>query len=425
MGKYRWVIAALLFAASIIAFIDRAALSVAAPFVRADLHLSPAQMGTIFSAFFGGYALFCFVGGWASDRFGPKRTYAVSMLVWSVFCGLTATASSFTTLLILRIFFGVGEGPMGAVTNKTARNWFPPRETGIVMGLSPTGGNMVGAAFASPLVAALAIAFGWRMAFIVIMLLGLIWLSAWLWLMKDRPALSRRVGEAERQYIEAERGEATADTREVMPLGYYLRSPLVLGIAFAFFASNYILYFFLSWLPSYLVDVRHLDIRSMSIIGSIPWMMGLPGCALGGVFSDRLLTRTGNPMFARKIIVVGGLLIGAVLLALSTQVTTTGAAVTLIAAITFLNATTPLACWALVQELVPSRRVGAVGGYVHFLSNLSGIIGPAATGYIIQYGGGYGASFVMASMVAAVAALVVCFFVRSPRTATLRPVEQG
>jgi len=404
----------LLFTASVIAFIDRAALSVAAPFVREELHLTPSQMGTIFSAFFGGYALFCFIGGWASDRFGPKKTYAVAMFVWSVFCGLTAAASSFIALLVLRIFFGIGEGPMGAVTNKSARNWFPSRETGIVMGLSPSGGNMVGAAFAGPLVAFLATMFGWRAAFIVIMLLGFVWLAAWLWLMADTPAQSKRVTQAERSYIEEGRASANAGTDASLPLKHYLTSPMVLGIAFAFFASNYILYFFLSWLPSYLVDVRHLDIRSMSILGSIPWIMGLLGCTLGGLFSDALLARTGNPTFARKIIVVAGLVIGAILLIAATQVTTTGAAVTLIAAITFLNATTPLACWSLVQEMVPSRRVGSVGGYVHFLSNLSGIVGPAATGYIIEYGGGYGASFVMAGTIAALAALVVLFFVRAP-----------
>jgi MFS transporter, ACS family, hexuronate transporter len=426
MGKFRWVIAALLFSASVIAFIDRAALSVAAPFVRAELHLSPAQMGTIFSAFFGGYALFCFIGGWASDRFGPKRTYALAMLVWSVFCGLTAAASSFVALLVLRVCFGIGEGPMGAVTNKSVRNWFPPRETGIVMGLTPSGGNMVGAACAGPLVAMLASMFGWRVAFIAIMLLGLVWLAAWWWLMADRPSDSTRVGAAERAYIEdARQGDATTRVSESLPLGHYLRSPLVLGLAFAFFASNYILYFFLSWLPSYLVDVRHLDIRSMSMLGSIPWIMGLLGCTLGGLFSDALLRRTGNPIFARKIIVVGGLVIGACLLVLATQVTTTGAAVAVIAAITFLNATTPLACWALVQESVPSQRVGSVGGYVHFLSNLSGIVGPAATGYIIEYGGGYGASFIMAGSIAALAALVVAVFVRARTPASAVPAAQG
>jgi ACS family hexuronate transporter-like MFS transporter len=415
VGKFRWFIAALLFTAGAIAFIDRAALSVAAPFVRAELHLSPSQMGTIFSAFFAGYAIFCFIGGYAADRFGPKKTYAVSMLIWSVFCGLTSIASSFTHLLVLRVFFGVGEGPMGSVTNKTARNWFPPKETGIVMGLSPSGGNMVGAACAGPVVAYLASNFGWRAAFVGIMLLGFVWLAAWLWLMTDLPGQNKRVSKEEVRYIEEDRLSVAAPVLEDdLPLRHYLQSPLVLGIAFAFFASNYILYFFLSWLPSYLVDVRHLDIRSMSLLGSIPWIMGLLGCTLGGLFSDALLRKSGNPTFARKIIVIGGLVAGAILLLLATQVRTTTSAIVIIAAITFLNTTTPLACWALVQETVPTGRVGSVGGYVHFLSNLSGIVGPAATGFIIEFGGGYGASFVMAGAIAALAAIVVTVFVRAP-----------
>src|SRR5690349_2490527 len=105
-GRYRWTIALLLFLANAINYLDRSALSIVAPLVSKDLGFEPAQLGIVFSAFFIGYSVFCFVGGWAADRWGPKRVFAVAMLWWSLFCGATAFATGFISILILRVLFG-------------------------------------------------------------------------------------------------------------------------------------------------------------------------------------------------------------------------------------------------------------------------------------------------------------------------------
>jgi MFS transporter, ACS family, hexuronate transporter len=424
--NYRWVVGTLLIIASMLNYIDRAALPIVAPLVSKDLHLDPAQLGTVFSAFFIGYAAFCFIGGQAADRYGPKRVYGWAMALWSLFCGATAIVTGFGQLLIFRVLFGVGEGPMGSVTNKTVRNWFPREEVGLVMGLTPTGGNMIGAAIAGPVVGFIAVACGWRIAFVIVMLIGFVWLAAWQLLVTDHPADSKHVSVAELRVIQASRTDSPAAHGELaLPLVHYLRSPMVLAIGAAFFASNYILYFFLSWMPSYLTDVRHLDIKTMSVLTVIPWAVGLIGCVLGGWISDRIVRRTGDAIFARKLVIVGGLAAAALCLFLGTQITSTFMAIVLIALATVLINATPLACWALLQETVPGNRIGGVGGFVHLLSNLSGIFGPAITGFIIQYGGGYDSSFVLAGGVSIAGALAVAIFVREHRDGYSVPAQQS
>jgi MFS transporter, ACS family, hexuronate transporter len=416
--NYRWIVGILLFSASILNYIDRAALPIIAPFLSKDLHLNPAQLGTIFSTFFIGYAPFCFIGGQASDRFGPKRVYGWAMAFWSLFCGATAIVTGFAQLLIFRLLFGVGEGPMGSVTNKTVRNWFPRQEAGFVMGLAPTGGNMIGAAIAGPVVGFMAAAFGWRIPFVVIMLIGFAWFVAWRILVTDDPSQSRHVSAEELRLIRSNVGhDAVADERLPLPLVHYLRSPVVLAIGSAFFASNYILYFFLSWMPSYLTDVHHLNIKTMSALTVVPWTFGLIGSVGGGMMSDAILRRTGDGIFARKVMIVGGLAGAALCLFMGTQIDSTSMAIVLMSLSIALMNMTPTTCWALLQAIVPTKRMGAVGGYVHLLANLSGIVGPAITGFIVQYGGGYNSSFLLAGGVSMAGALAVAVFVRNDRFA--------
>jgi MFS family permease len=137
--RYRLVVALLLFFAGMLNYMDRAALSVMAPLVKADLHLNDAQLGFLFSCFFVGYCLFCFIGGWGADKFGPRKVYAWAAAIWSVFCGATALVTGFWHLLIVRVLFGIGEGPMGTTTNKSIANWFPRKEIGRAVGFTNAG----------------------------------------------------------------------------------------------------------------------------------------------------------------------------------------------------------------------------------------------------------------------------------------------
>lgn len=252
-NRYRWVVGTMLFSAGALNYLDRAAMSVAAPFIKRDLQLDDTQMGVLFSVFFVGYCLSCFIGGWCADRFGPRRVFAWSSGLWSTFCGMTAAMSAFGPLLIVRALFGLGEGPMGTTINKAISNWFPRSEAGRAVGIVATG-QPLGAALAAPVIGLCAAAWGWRVAFVGTALLGAAWLVAWLAVFRDSPAPHPRVGTEERALIAKGREPVTASNRDDTATGAFhgILTVRVLSVASAFFSFNYVLYFLLSWLPSYL-----------------------------------------------------------------------------------------------------------------------------------------------------------------------------
>lgn len=412
IGKYRWRIAALLFFAGMLNYLDRAALSVVAPMLKGELHIDDAQMGFIFSSFFIGYCALCFVGGWAADKYGPKRVFAWAAGTWSIFCGLTAMISGYVQLLVFRVLFGMGEGPMGTTTNKAITNWFPREEAGRALGLTNCG-QPLGAALAGPIVGLVALNFGWRISFVVIALLGATWLAAWLLVFKDTPAQHPKVGAAEREMIERSRAEPVIEgVDEQRSLASCIFSIPVLAVATAFFCFNYALYFFLTWLPSYLMDFQHLDVKSMSIVGVIPWLGAAVGFLGGGIATDALGKKLGSVIAARKIMLVIGLGVAASCVLLTTKVSTLSLAVACITVSSVFLFVTPQICWSLIQDIVPRNRVGGTGGFVHLLANLAGILAPSLTGLLVQFGGGYNVAFAVTAGVCALGMVVVIVAVR-------------
>ncbi len=401
--NYRFVIAGLLFSVGAVNYMDRAALGVAAPFVRTDLGLSPSELGLIFSTFFVGYSLFAFVGGHLADRYGPKKVYIWAALAWSILSALTGAVAGFTQLLVVRTLFGFAEGPMNSTANKTIANWFPRRETSRTVGVVFSG-QSVGSALAAPVVGLLMISVGWRLAFVITGVAGVLWVVAWRLLMTDQP-----------------RGDAVAivgDTlasgqpaAEALPLRAYLGQPAILALGLGLFAMNYPFYILLSWLPTYLTHSLHMPVKTMVFVAAIPWACGIIGYLGGGTLSDYLYRRLRDPLFARKLSTTVPLTLGVVaLLALSVS---SGAvmAVSLITIIIMLMTAGAQACWATVPELVPAARVGGVGGFVHLLSNISGMIGPAVTGFTVQYFGGFDGAFVVAAVIALAGALAMALFI--------------
>jgi len=213
--KKRHEVVSLLFLAGVINYLDRSALSVAAPLITKDFHLFPSELGFVFSSFFIGYSLFNFVGGWASDRFGGKLVYALSMAVWSIFCGLTATATGFISLLVIRVIFGMGEGPLAATNNKIIHNWFPHREAASAVGIAFCG-TPLGGAVAGPIVRIVAVSFGWQAAFVAAGLLGLAWLVLWQVFMTEKPAQHHSITVEELAEIQSDQSE-TCRTKRFSP----------------------------------------------------------------------------------------------------------------------------------------------------------------------------------------------------------------
>ena len=415
----RWFVVGLLFLAGVINYLDRAALSIAAPLIQKDLNFSHAQMGIVFSSFFIGYALFNFIGGVASDKIGAKKVFGASMGIWSVFCGATALASSLGSLIVLRVLFGMGEGPFSSSNSKMVNNWFPRREVASAIGVISSG-TPLGGALAGPVVGYLAIRFGWRWAFVAIMVLGLMWLVLWSLTTTERPQQNKRVSASELALIVE--GQQQASSMESAPAGeklglrFYLKQPIVLATAFAFFSYNYVLFFFLSWFPTYLMEAHHLSLHDMSIATVIPWVLGSIGLAAGGFITDMILRITGKPLLARRMVLSVCLGAAAVCVGFAGRVESMQGAVALMSVSIFFLYVTGAVYWAVIQDTVRRENVGGVGGFVHLLANLAGVIGPAVTGFIVQAThGAYGSAFVLAGAVAVLGALCSLIWIREPR----------
>ncbi|RID84315.1 MFS transporter [Peribacillus asahii] len=402
----RGVVIVFLFLAGVINYLDRSALSIAAPFIQDDLSLTATEMGIIFSSFSVGYAIFNFLGGMASDKYGAKLTLFVAMIVWSLFSGALVLAVGFVSMIVIRVLFGMGEGPLSATISKMVNNWFPPSNRASVIGLTNSG-TPLGGAISGPIVGFIAIAYGWRISFIAIMVIGLIWAICWWKFVKEKPADSS-------EKVNTGAAQVAAATEGKLKLTFYLKQKTVLFTAFAFFAYNYILFFFLTWFPSYLVDARGLSVKDMSIVTVIPWILGFLGLALGGFVSDFFSKKFAQKgvLFSRKLVLVTCLFLSAVCIGLAGLVTTTVGAVTLVAFSVFFLYLTGAIYWAIVNDVVDQRNVGSVGGFMHFLANTAGIIGPTLTGYLVDTTGTFTAAFLLAGGLAVVASLAVTRFVR-------------
>ncbi|WP_340371426.1 MFS transporter [Peribacillus sp. FSL E2-0218] len=405
-SKGRTSIMILLFLAGVINYLDRSALSIAAPFIQAELNLTPTQMGIVFSSFSVGYAVFNFLGGMASDRYGAKLTLFVAMIVWSIFSGAIALAFGLASLIIIRVFFGMGEGPLSATINKMINNWFPADKRAGAIGLANSG-TPLGGAIAGPIVGIIALSFGWRISFIIIMLLGFAWAIAWWLFSKEGPA-DNVTTPSNQQYVN------NVSSNKKIQLSYYLKQKTVLFTSFAYFAYSYILFFFLTWFPSYLIDTHGLNVKEMSIVTVIPWILGFIGLASGGYLSDFVYKKFSGKgiLFSRKVVLVTCLFISALCIGLAGIVTTTIGAVSLVASSVLFLYLTGSIYWAIVQDVVDPQNVGSVGGFMHFLANTAGILGPTVTGYLVQVSGTYTAAFLLAGSLAIFASLAVIRYVK-------------
>jgi MFS transporter, ACS family, hexuronate transporter len=407
--RVRWMLVSMLFLGSIVAYLDRAALSIAAPFIVKEMHLAPAQLGIVFSSFFTGYAIFCFVGGYASDRFGAKRVFTASFVVWSLFCGLTAAAFNVTTLLLTRIGLGLGEGPFSATANKFVSQWFPRRERASAVGICNAGGPL-GAALAGPLFSMLALSFGWRIAFVIIAAIGFVWVAVWVALAADSPQQSRLISAPELTEINAD--SAVGEDRASPSLGSYLRKPSLLATAYAFFGFNYTIYFLISWFPMYLTMEYHLPLGRMALVNAIPWIGAFIGMAGGGFLTDFVYRLTGRAIFSRKIVSCTLLMLSGIGIVIAGALHSVLAATVIMSAATLSVYLTATSYWAIITDSVVPSKVGGVSGFVHFLSNCAGIVGPAITGYLVQWSGHFEGAFFLAGSISMSGAIGLLLFVR-------------
>jgi MFS transporter, ACS family, hexuronate transporter len=426
--RVRYKIFAMNFLAALINYGDRVALSVAAPFILEEFHFQPAAWGLILSAFFWTYSPFAFFGGLLADRVGIRRAYLIAMLVWSLTIPLTASAWSFASFIVVRLLFGAGEGPQAAVSTKTMATWFPHRLTSTVLNMAQSG-TTIGPIIATPAVVFLSLQFGWRLAFVLLGIVGVIWVAVWWFVARDTPGEHPKVDEAERAYITADHGPDTTEERSAEKSGVgrsSLREAIgnryVIALAVGYFAYSWILFMFLTWYPTYLVEARGATKEDLASLATIPWVTATIGLIGGGLLADRLGRRIGNVIATRKWVIVASLVLTAVCFGPSPFVHSPALGVALVSAATMFL----LASWqyqAIIVAVTPARLTGSVAGFIQFVSTLAGIGAPIAVGFIVEGTGSYSSAFIVGAALALVSAVLIATMVRRPRQAELTSPE--
>ncbi len=387
--RARWGILALIAVATMVNYLDRTVLGIAAPTLRTDLGIDAAMMGIVFSAFSWTYAAVQIPGGVFLDRFGSRITYSLSLTFWSLFTLLQATATGLTSLLFFRFGLGVAESPCFPTNSRIVGTWFPQQERATATGIY-TVGEYVGLAFFSPFLFWLMAAYSWHALFIVVGVVGIILGIIFYWLYrepKDHPS----VNDAELDYIAAGGGFAKS-THEKAPFSWsnvrkLLSYRQIWGAGIGQFAGNSTLVFFLTWFPTYLATERHMTWVKVGFFAVLPFIAAAVGVLAGGWFSDKLLKMTGSANIARKTPIIAGLLLASLIVTANWM--DSNVAVITVLSIAFFGQGMVGLGWTLISDIAPKSLMGLTGGLFNFAANLAGIVTPIVIGFILGATGSF------------------------------------
>lgn len=356
---------ALLFLAILINYVDRGNLSIVAVPLMREFQLSPTQMGTLLSSFFWTYAALQIPAGMLIDRYGLRWVYAVAFLLWSLATAGISFAGSVNQILACRLLLGAGEAVAAPASLGYIRRNFRQDEAGLPTAIYTTG-MMLGPAVGSLVGAVMVESVGWRVLFLVTGLGACWWVLPWMWL-------------APRE----RRAEATPLVRGGgIAWGKVLRNRLFWGITLVSFLYSYFWYFFLTWIPSYLVIAHGFSFAQMGAATSVP-LAGMALVATGAArWADRKIATNRRPIETRRAFVCTGFVLGCLMLLLLAA--PSRAMVFPILAVSMVGLGLASAnYWALTQAISPRSAIARVVGYQNTVSNLAGVVAPIATGWLL------------------------------------------
>jgi MFS transporter, ACS family, D-galactonate transporter len=391
-NKRRWWIVGLLFTASLINYLDRAAISFALPLISKDFRLTAQGKGLLLSSFFWSYALMQIPIGWSVDRFNLRWLYAAAFTIWSFAQGLTGLATSLAMLLAFRILLGIGESIYLPGGTKIVSLLFAPKERGLPSGLFDFG-TRTGLVLEGILVPWLLVHVGWRRTFLLLGFTALLWIAPWF------AVFPRRL-------------QGTGVEGVPPDLASVARSLLnrnLLGICLGFFCFDYYWYVLVTWLPDYLVTVRQLSIVKAGFYASLAFFTFGIAEPIGGWIADTLIRRGWNETATRKGLVTIAFAMGVFLIA-AMRTSDTGIAIGLLIGACLVGLATGNLL-AILQSCAPAEGVGVWTGAENFAGNLAGIIAPLAVGFLITSFGSYVPGFELASFILLAGVLAYWFVV--------------
>jgi MFS family permease len=374
----------------LINYIDRGNLSIAAPLLKSELGISASQLGILLSAFFWTYTAMLFVCGWFVDRFDASRVLALGYLVWSLSTAATGLVHGFAMLLLARLLLGMGESVAFPCYSKILARQLPEHHRGFANGaiiaamkLGPAAGTLGGGLLMAN--------YGWRPVFLGIGLVSLAWLPAWIRWMP--------------------RAETPAYLTEACPRVIdILRQPSFRATALGAFCVAYPLYFTITWLPFYLVHEQHLSLQDMVKVAALFYTVDAAAALATGCVTDFWIRRGLAAGGVRKTAMALGWTTAAIgFLGCSSAGPHSYLAWLMVAAVGLGTGNASL--WAFTQTLAGPRAVGRWAGLQNGFGNLAGVIGPALTGFTVDWTGHFQVAIGITAAVCLLGALVWLFLV--------------
>lgn len=389
----RWVLLAVLSGVTIINYIDRQAISILYPVINGELHLSEQTYTMLVTLFLIAYTVMYAVGGWIVDWIGARDGLALALAWWSAATILTATVHTALWLEVFRVMLALGQPIVFSAGVKACAEFFPPHERALATGIFSAGSG-VGALLATPSLAAIALHTGWRWAMTVPGLVGVLMVPAWVLAYNLTAKLP---GEPGRTAAKGSWGEVFRHRRTWA---------LVLPRAF----GDPLWYFCFFWIPVYLQQARHLDLRAVALVGWVPFLFADLGSIVGGSLSDMMIRRGWQPVRARVAVLVCCAVVAPVS-ALVGWVPSLWAAILLMGIAAFISQCWTVTTTALATDIIPQSSVGGVAG----MMGTAGGIGAAAfsqlTGTTVR-DFGFTPAFVLAALLIPMAVLLLMFLLR-------------
>ena len=374
----------------LITYVDRVNIATAAVEIRRELTLSNTQLAFVLSAFGYPYVLFQIFGGWVGDRFGPRRTLFLCGLIWSTATILTGFAGSLTTLFLVRVMIGVGEGATFPVATRAMQAWTSPGRRGFAQGITHAFSRL-GNALTPPLVAALITVVTWRGSFVALGCVSLVWVVIWAWYFRDVPSEHPTITSAELDHL-PNRGRRQGRSEQPPEVPWRRLASRMWPVTLVYFCYGWTLWMYLNWLPSYFLHEHNLQLARSALFSSAVFSAGVAGDYLGGIISDRILRRTGDVRKARCQLVLWAFLASFVCV-LPIFVTHDLTIVVISLAAAFFCAEIVIGpMWAIPMDIAP-RYSGTASGFMNTGSALAAVLSPLAFGFIIDATGNWNLPF--------------------------------
>ena len=364
-----------------------------------DLSLTALEMSIVFSAFTLAYSLFEVPSGWLGDVRGPRRVLTRIVVWWSAFTMLTALAQGFRSLVVIRFLFGAGEA--GAFPNvaRSLSRWFPVRERGRAQGFALLG-SRVGGMLSVPLALLVINAWGWRISFVIFGAVGLVWAAAWQAWYRDRPEDHPGMTPEELAWI---RQDGDPPPPSPVPWKQLFGTRNLYALTVMYFAFGYGLYFYFTWLPTYLIQELGFSAMAGGAFAALPFVLAGGADVTGGWLTDRLSARFGLRagrsylgfvafftcgLFLFSSTLIGGAVAKAILLALALASADFGLS----------------AAWAVCTDIAP-EHAGVMTGWMNTFGNLGGFVGPIVVGFAIDRWQSWTIPFYIAAVIYVVGAI--------------------